>query len=123
MLWQHLSKKRFNWGFAFRGSVHDHHGGEYGGLQTDKVLERKSRALHLDQQAVGRKRDTGGAWLENLKSQCLLPVKYFLPQGHTYSNKAVPSNLCEAEPLPNEEALKYMSIWGLLLKLPLGLLW
>jgi hypothetical protein len=34
--------------YSFRGSVHDHHGSEHGGKQTDMVLQKEVRVLHLD---------------------------------------------------------------------------
>jgi hypothetical protein len=36
-----------------RSSVHYHHGGKCGSTQTDLVLEKELRVLHLDQQAAG----------------------------------------------------------------------
>jgi hypothetical protein len=42
-------------------------------------------------------------------------VTNFLLQSHTYSNKATPPNPSQVMPLPNDQALKYMSLWGLFL--------
>jgi hypothetical protein len=45
------------WGLAysFRCLVHYYHIGKHGGMQTEMVLERKLRVLHLDPQAAGKK--------------------------------------------------------------------
>ena len=43
----------------FRGLVCYHHGDKLGGMQTDTVLERELRVLHLDPQTAGRERATG----------------------------------------------------------------
>jgi hypothetical protein len=45
-------------GSWFRGLVHYHHGGNHGGMQTDIMLEKELRVLHLDQQTAGRENDT-----------------------------------------------------------------
>jgi hypothetical protein len=36
----------------------------------------------------------------------------FLQQGHSYSNKATAPHLCQTAPLPNDQALKSVSLWG-----------
>ena len=38
----------------FRGSVHYHHGGKHDSMQTDIVLEKELRVLHLDLKAAER---------------------------------------------------------------------
>jgi hypothetical protein len=42
-----LIKRQHLIGAGFRGSVHYHHGGKLGSIQTDMVLEKELRALHL----------------------------------------------------------------------------
>jgi hypothetical protein len=39
-------------GLLFRGLVHYSHGGKPGSMQTDLVLEKELRVLHLDLQAA-----------------------------------------------------------------------
>ena len=39
--------------YRFRGLVHYHHGQGHGSIQTDMVLVKELRVLHLDPQAAG----------------------------------------------------------------------
>jgi hypothetical protein len=41
--------------YRFRGSVPYHHGGKDGSIQTDMVLEKELRVLHLDWKAARRR--------------------------------------------------------------------
>jgi hypothetical protein len=41
--------------YTFRGSVHYHHGGKYGSVQADMVLERGLRVLHPDLKSSRRR--------------------------------------------------------------------
>jgi hypothetical protein len=60
-------------------------------MQADRVLEKELRVLHLDLQGAGSNCATGqGLSIWDLKAHPL--VTCFLQQGHTYSNKATPSN-------------------------------
>ena len=43
--------------YGFRILIHYHLGGKHGSTQTDTVLEKELRVLHLDQQAAGRERE------------------------------------------------------------------
>jgi hypothetical protein len=70
-------------GLQFRGLVHYHHGRKHGSLQSDMVLEKELRVLHLDLQAAERERVTHCTWLAHLKPQNPYPVTHFLQQGHT----------------------------------------
>jgi hypothetical protein len=81
---------------------------------------RGSRALRLDPQAEGRENDTlGWDWtVETPKPQSLSPVTHFFQQGHTYPSKATPPNPCQLLSLPDDQAFKYMSLWGLFLFTP-----
>ena len=49
-----LIKENIYMGLAcsFRGLVHYHHGRKHGRIQTDMVLEKELRVLHLDLKAV-----------------------------------------------------------------------
>ena len=40
-----------------RSGSYNHYGRNQGNRQTDMILEKEERVLHLDQQAVGRERD------------------------------------------------------------------
>ena len=40
--------------YSYRCSVHYHHGGKHGSTQTDMVMEKEPRALHLDLKSAGR---------------------------------------------------------------------
>jgi hypothetical protein len=40
--------------YSFRDFIHYHHGGKYGSMQTDIVLEKEYRVPCLDPQAAGR---------------------------------------------------------------------
>ena len=44
--------------YMSRGLLHYFHDSKHGGMQGDMVLEKKPRALHLDQQAAERGRET-----------------------------------------------------------------
>ena len=46
--------------YSFRGSVHYHHGGKDGSIQTDKLLE-KPRLLQLDLKAARRTLSSTGS--------------------------------------------------------------
>jgi hypothetical protein len=63
-------KRLIGAGLQFRGSVHYQHGRKCGCAQTDMVLEKELRVLHLDPQAAGRECDT------------LLTRPHLLRQGH-----------------------------------------
>lgn len=57
-----------------------------------------------------RKREIPGlAWAFEVSKPTI--VTYFLQQGHTYSNKAIPSHLFQIVPLPEDQTFKYMSLW------------
>ena len=74
------------------------------------VLE-EPRALHPHPQAAGRERETLGlAWAFETSnptpSDILPPIRpHLLQQGHT----PIPPQVV---PLPNDQAFKYMSLWG-----------
>ena len=57
----------------------------HGRKQTDMVLEKELRVLHLDPKGTGSGL-VHGAWLEDMRHQSLTP------QWHTFSNKATPPN-------------------------------
>jgi hypothetical protein len=40
--------------YSFRSSVHYYHGRKHGSLQSDMVLEKELRVLHLDPKAARR---------------------------------------------------------------------
>ena len=41
-------------GLQFRGFNHFHHGGKYGNIQVDMVMEKELRVLYMNQQAAER---------------------------------------------------------------------
>jgi hypothetical protein len=59
--------------------------------QTDMMLEKELRVLHLDLQAAEGDWDTL-ATIEFMRSQSRPPVTHFPQQGHTYSNKTTHEN-------------------------------
>ena len=74
-----------------RGLVHYHPGGKHGILQTDG-LEKELRVLHLDLQAAGERPSyTRSSWNIYETTRPTPMVTHFLQQGHTSSNKAIPT--------------------------------
>lgn len=73
--------KIFNWGLAFRGLVHCHHGKEYGGTEG-------SRELPVWIQRQQEDRDSGPGLLKPHRPPL---VTQFLKQGRTYSKEATPN--------------------------------
>ena len=75
-------------------------------MQVDMVLEKQLRALHLDSdpQAVGRMR----LWVGNVLLEASKPTleTHFFQQGHHTSQ------CFQIMPLPGDQALKYMRLWG-----------
>ena len=70
-------------------------------VQTDMVLEKELRVLHLGVQGAEDTATPGLAWAyETTKTTSI--VTHFLQQGHTYSNKAKPPN----NAIPNGASIK-----------------
>ena len=88
----------------FRDLVYYHHGG----MQADTVLEKELRVLHLDPQAAERRlcATPGTAWVYET-SKSTPTVTYFLQQGNTYFNKAIPPNSA----MPYGPSIQ-TSLWG-----------
>jgi len=70
------------------------------------------RVLHLDTKAAGKERPGLSVWQ---------PIAH-PPQWHTSFNKATPPNPSQVLPLSNDQAFKYMRLWGpFVFKPPQGL--
>jgi hypothetical protein len=52
--------------YRFIGSVNYHHGRKYGRMQTDIVLEKELRGLHLDLKAAKKRLASTGSQQEGL---------------------------------------------------------
>ena len=66
-------KESLGFAYNFRSLDHYCHGGEYGIMQADMVLENEVRVLHLDPQAAERGSETHWVYLEQMRSQSLFP--------------------------------------------------
>ena len=74
--------------YSFRGLIHNHHGGEHGGVKADMVLEKQLRVLHLAGTGNPLSEFDGLAIyteqkLKQESSKPALTVKHFLQQGLT----------------------------------------
>lgn len=84
--------------YRFRALVHCH--------------GRKLRILYLDLDPYVATKDRQWPRLKHLKHQSPRPVSHFPQQENTFSNKVTSTNLCQIAPHANDQALKYMSLWG-----------
>ena len=98
-------------GLQFGGLVHYHPGGKHAGKRRHSAEGAESSTP----ESSGSK-DSHWTRLELLKPQSSPPVTHFLQQGHTYSKW--PHLLIVS--LPNDQAFKYMSLWGPFLLKPLA---
>jgi len=65
--------------YSFKGLVHYHHSRNHGTRQTDMVLEKEQRVLHLDPKAI-RRDYLQSSWERVLNPMTI--VTHFLQQGH-----------------------------------------
>ncbi|MGE9574399.1 hypothetical protein ACQP3C_25430, partial [Escherichia coli] len=68
--------------------------------------------LYPELQAGGKEKEKDSVWHGLLKPQSPPPVTHLLQQGHIYSNKTTPPNSFQVVLLPDDQAFKYMSLWG-----------
>lgn len=74
------------------------------------VLEKCLRVIYSESQAAERERLWD--WFVLLKFKILPPVTHFLQPDPTYSIKIIPSSVSQIVPLPDDQTLKSMSLWG-----------
>jgi hypothetical protein len=93
MITETHKRKHFIWaGLQFRGLVHYHNGRKHSNIQTDMMLLKELRVLHLDPQVAARECHATLGLVEHLRCLKSHLVTYFSQQSYTSYYKVTPPN-------------------------------